>query len=110
VPANALIPCAIGVRMTSKLKKHIARLSDHQWKPYREDAEAVSECADLLNDWPEEEDRPEGAGPLRYVVIRVRRRQGVLPCGRLSANAAWLRRALLTHSKTSAICTFAPRA
>ena len=38
----------------------------------------VSECADLLNYWPEEEDRPEGAGPLRYIAIRMRKRQGEL--------------------------------
>ena len=64
--------------MTAKLKRHILRLPASAWKPYREDAEAVSECADLLNYWPEEEDRPEGAGPLRYVAIRVRKRQGEL--------------------------------
>jgi hypothetical protein len=38
----------------------------------------VAECADLLNYWPEEEDRPEGAGPLRYIAIRMRKRQGEL--------------------------------
>ena len=69
------ISFAISVRMTPNLKKHILRLPECLWKPYREDAEAVSECADLTNYWPKEEDRPEGAGPLRYVAIRVRRRQ-----------------------------------
>ena len=64
--------------MTPTLKKHIRRIPDNLWKPYREDAEAVSECADLFNYWPEEEDRPEGAGPLRYVAIRIRKRQGAL--------------------------------
>jgi hypothetical protein len=64
--------------MTPNLKKHLLRLPDIFWKPYREDAAAVSECADLTNYWPEEEDRPEGAGPLRYVAIRVRKRQGEL--------------------------------
>lgn len=72
------ITFAVSVRMTAQLKKHILRLGEPLWKPYREDAEAVSECADLLNYWPEEEDRPEGAGPLRYVAIRVRLRQGEL--------------------------------
>ncbi len=56
------ITFAISVRMTANLKKHILRLADSSWKPYREEAEVVSECADLLNYWPEEEDRPEGAG------------------------------------------------
>jgi len=75
---QGVITFAISVRMTAKLKRHILRLPASAWKPYREDAEAVSECADLLNYWPEEEDRPEGAGPLRYVAIRVRKRQGEL--------------------------------
>ena len=72
------ITFAISVRMTPTLKEHIVRITESLWKPYREDAEMVSECADLLNYWPEEEDRPEGAGPLRYVAIRVRKRQGQL--------------------------------
>lgn len=66
---------AVSVRMTPTLKKHIGRLHKHQWKPYREDAEVVGECADLLNYGPEEEERPEGAGPLRYVAIRFHKRQ-----------------------------------
>ena len=53
-------------------------LGDSEWKPYREDSDAESECADLLNYWPEDEERPEGEGPLRYVAIRVRKRQGEL--------------------------------
>lgn len=66
---------AVSVRMTPTLKDHIRRLSEHQWKPYREDADVVGECADVLNYWPEEEERPEGAGPLRYVAIRFHQRQ-----------------------------------
>ena len=148
------ISFGISVRMTPNLKKHIARLPEHQWKAYREDGEAVRECADVLNYWPEEEDRPEGAGPLRYIAIRVRKRQGqlfadgsevkyfavasnqwdweaarlldwqcekagtiealhdvlknelaagVMPCGRLGANAAWLRLAVMTHNVLTAL-------
>jgi hypothetical protein len=72
------ITFAISVRMTAAVKSHILRLPETAWKSYREDAGAISECADLLNYWPEEEARPEGAGPLRYVAIRVRKRQGEL--------------------------------
>lgn len=148
------ITFGISVRMTPNLKKHIERLAAPQWKPYREDSEAVRECADVLNYWPEEEDRPEGAGPLRYIAIRVRKRQGllfadgsevkhfavasnqwdwdavrllewqrekagtiealhdvlknelaagVMPCGRLGANAAWLRLAIMTHNVLTAL-------
>ncbi|MGC9973299.1 MAG: IS1380 family transposase [Bryobacteraceae bacterium] len=72
------ITFGVSVRMTPNLRKHILRLPENLWKPYREEADAVSECADVLNHWPEEEGRPEGAGPLRYVAIRVRKRQGEL--------------------------------
>jgi hypothetical protein len=72
------ITFAISVRMTASLKQHIGQVTESLWKPYREDTDIVSECVDLLNYWPEEEDRPEGAGPLRYVAIRVRKRQGDL--------------------------------
>jgi hypothetical protein len=72
------ITFGISVRMTPNLKKHIVRLGETLWKPYREDAGMISECADVLNYWPEEEERPEGAGPLRYIAIRMRKRQGEL--------------------------------
>jgi hypothetical protein len=72
------ITFAISVRMTPTLKKHILRLPEPLWKPYRDDTESRAECADMLNYWPKEEDRPEGAGALRYVAIRIHRRQGEL--------------------------------
>jgi hypothetical protein len=72
------ITFAISVRMTSGLKKHVLRLPDSLWKPYRSDSQTESECADVLNYWPEEEGCPEGAGPLRYTAIRIRKRQGAL--------------------------------
>jgi hypothetical protein len=72
------ITFGISVRMTANLKKHIGRLGENLWKPYREDTGMISECADMLNYWPEEEERPEGAGPLRYIAIRMRKRQGEL--------------------------------
>ena len=72
------ITFGISVRMTPSLKQHIARIGENLWMPYREDTDTISECVDLLNYWPEEEDRPEGAGPLRYVAIRVRKRQSDL--------------------------------
>lgn len=148
------ITFGISVRMTPKLKKKILRLPENLWKPYRQDSETESDCADVLNYWPEEVDRPEGAGPLRYIAIRFRKRQGelfadgseakyfavatnqwewdrvrllewqrekagtvealhdvlkndlaagVMPCGRLGANAAWLRLAVMTHNVLTAL-------
>ncbi len=61
------------VRMTPNLKKHIVRLGEDLWKPYRENTGMTSGCAEVLNYWPEEEERPEGAGPLRYIAIRTRK-------------------------------------
>jgi hypothetical protein len=68
---------AISVRMSPTLKEHIHRLPASSWKPYRSDAEAESECADVLNYWPEAEEE-KAFGPLRWVAIRVRKRQGEL--------------------------------
>jgi hypothetical protein len=140
--------------MTPLLKQKAASISESLWKPYREDAAAISQCTDLLNYWPEDEDRPEGTGPLRYVAIRVRKRQGdlfddgnefkyfavasnqwewapkkllewhrekagsvealhdvlknelaagIMPCGRLGSNAAWLRLSVMTHNVLTAL-------
>lgn len=75
---RGVITFAVSVRMTAPLKKHIVSLPDHAWKSYRSDSDTESECADLLNYWPEDKDRPESAGPLRYVAIRMRKRQGEL--------------------------------
>jgi hypothetical protein len=67
----------ISVRMHPGLKQHILQLPASLWKPYREDSEAVSECADVLNYWPEAEEEKE-FGPLRWVAMRIRKRQGDL--------------------------------
>ena len=68
---------AISVRMQPSLKQHIVRLPASAWKPYRDEAEAQSECADVLNYWPEAEEEKE-YGPLRWVAIRIRKKQGEL--------------------------------
>jgi len=72
------ITFGISVRMTPNLKKHMQQLGKTQWKPYHQTADMDCECADLLNYWPEETDRPAGAGPSRYIAIRMRKRQGEL--------------------------------
>jgi hypothetical protein len=144
---------AVSARMFPSLKKHIQRLPASAWKAYRKDSEADIECADVLNYWPEAGEEKE-FGALRWVAIRVRKRQGelfadgsehkyfavvtnlwewkaktllewhrekagtieaihdilknelaagVLPCGRLGANAAWLRMSILTHNVMTAL-------
>lgn len=76
--AERAITLAVSVRMTRGLKKHILRLPDNLGRPYRSDSQTEAECADVLSYWPEEEERPKGAGPLRYTAIRIRKRQGAL--------------------------------
>lgn len=68
---------AVSARMHAALKQPILRLPETLWKPYREDAETLAECADVLNYWPEVEEEKE-FGPLRWVAIRIRKRQGDL--------------------------------
>jgi hypothetical protein len=54
--------------MSPTLKEHIQRQPTSCWKPYRSDAEAESECADVLNYWPEAEEE-KAFGPLRWVAF-----------------------------------------
>ncbi len=68
---------AVSVRMFPTLKKHIQQLSESLWKPYREDSEGETECADISNYWPEAEQEKEFQA-LRWVAIRVSKRQGEL--------------------------------
>ena len=68
---------AISVRMHPSLKQHILQLPGSAWKPYRDETEALSDCADVLNYWPEAEEEKE-FGPLRWVAIRIRNKQGEL--------------------------------
>lgn len=68
---------AVSVRMFPSLKKHIQRLPASAWKAYRKDSDADSECADVLNYWPESGEENE-FGALRWVAIRVKKRQGEL--------------------------------
>jgi len=47
------------------------------WRPYREDPEVICECAELPWD-PAERKAGETLDQVRYLAIRVRRRQGEL--------------------------------
>lgn len=53
---------AVSVRMFPSLKKHIQRPLESSWKPYREDADADSQCADVLDSWPEVEEEKDFGG------------------------------------------------
>jgi len=75
---EGVIHFAISVRMNPTLKKKIAELPENLWKPYQDsETESTKECADVSNYWPEADELKE-CGPLRYVAIRIRKRQGAL--------------------------------
>lgn len=67
---------AVSVPLMAPLKAVIVELDQSTWQPYREDAEAVLECA-VAPYYPQESgDRYRE--PLRYVAIRVKKKQGEL--------------------------------
>lgn len=79
---EGFIGFAISARMSDALKERTHRLAEALWKPYREDADAILECAELYNYDPLEKKAGEELDQVRYLVIRVRSRQGVLFGGR----------------------------
>ena len=79
---QGFIGFGISARMSDALKERIGMLPESLWKPYREDATAVLECATLYNYDPLEPRAGEELDPVYYLVIRVRSRQGQLFGGR----------------------------
>jgi len=68
---------AVSARMSESLKEKIRLIPDAGWRPYREDTAVISECAELPWD-PVERKAGEVLDDVRYLAIRVRRRQGEL--------------------------------
>lgn len=68
---------AVSARMSESLKEKIRLIPDAGWRPYREDTEVICECAELPWD-PVERKAGEVLDEVRYLAIRVRRRQGEL--------------------------------
>lgn len=68
---------AVSVPMMKPLKDEILALEEPAWQPYREDAGVELHCANVPY-YPEEQSENAYREPLRYVAIRVRRRQGEL--------------------------------
>ena len=68
---------AVSARMSESLKDKIRMVPEAGWAPYREDAEVICECAQLPWD-PMEPRAGEVLDEVRYLAIRVRRRQGTL--------------------------------
>jgi hypothetical protein len=75
---EGFIGFGISAEMSESLRKQIHRLPEALWKPYREDAEAVCECGEVLNWDPLERKAGEELDPIRYLVMRISRKQGEL--------------------------------
>jgi len=75
---EGFIGFGISAEMSEALQKQIRNLPDPLWKPYREDAEALCECAEVLNWDPLERKAGEELDPVRYLAIRISRKQGEL--------------------------------
>ena len=67
----------ISAKMSDSLRERLRMLPDGLWKPYREEAEADWEYAELQN-WDPLEKAGEELDPIRSLAIRVHKKQGEL--------------------------------
>jgi hypothetical protein len=68
---------AVSARMNAALRAEIVALPEGQGQPYQEDRAAIKECAEV--DYvPEESAENTYREPLRYVALRIRKKQGEL--------------------------------
>ncbi|HEV2118096.1 MAG TPA: IS1380 family transposase [Terriglobales bacterium] len=74
---RAKIGFAVSARMHAGLQAAVRALGEARWQPYSQDARAIKECAEV--DYvPEESAGNRYREPLRYVAIRIRKKQGEL--------------------------------
>jgi DDE family transposase len=74
---QGLIGFAVSARMNPALHAEIVVTAESRWQPYSEDSRVIKECAEL--DYvPEESAGPRYREPLRYVAIRIRKKQQAL--------------------------------
>src|SRR6266851_1727523 len=75
---QGFIGFAISARMSPALRTAVQAVGEGHWEPYgKPDAEVIRECADVLF-VPNEHREHKDLEPLRYVAVRIRRRQGGL--------------------------------
>ena len=65
---------AVSARMNATLREEILATPEERWELYREDGEAIKECAPV-DYFPEETPANRYREPLRYVAIRIRKKQ-----------------------------------
>jgi hypothetical protein len=68
---------AVSARMNSSLREEILAAPAERWELYSEDSEAIKECAQV-DYFPEETPENRYREPLRYVAIRIRKKQQAL--------------------------------
>jgi hypothetical protein len=69
---------AVSARMHAALAAEIGRVPEAGWQPYSEDSTAIKECAEVVDYVPQESAPNRYREPLRYVAIRIRKKQGEL--------------------------------
>lgn len=75
---QGFIGFAISARMSEALGAAVRAVPEANWKPYgRADPEAIRECAEVAF-CPAERSERKDIQPLRYVAVRIRKRQGEL--------------------------------
>jgi hypothetical protein len=75
---QGFIGFAISARMSPALRTAVQAVAEGQWKPYgKPDTDVTRECADV-SFVPNEHSEHKDLQPLRYVAVRIRRRQGDL--------------------------------
>jgi len=72
---------AVSVPLHASLREEIEATAPERWRPCGEDGGAVKECA-VVNYYPQEEPENRYREPLRYIGIRIRRKQHDLFDGR----------------------------
>jgi hypothetical protein len=71
---QGFIGFAVSARMNPALREEIEATPAEKWQPYSEDSQAVKECAQV-DYFPEETPENRYREPLRYVAIRIRKKQ-----------------------------------
>ncbi len=74
---RGFIGFAISARMSEALRAALVALPEEAWQEEKHDAEVLRDCADVPF-VPGERSEKKGLQPLRYVGVRVRKRQGEL--------------------------------
>jgi len=74
---SGFIGFAVSARMNPTFHQEIMATPEDRWQLYSEDSEAIKECAQV-DYFPEETAKNRYREPLRYVAIRIRKKQQAL--------------------------------